>query len=81
MYRSGFFSRFLYYFRKVRSIPVDESDDRYFAVGQTETLKVKDINLKPVLCSLDCKLVSATEWKISIVKQGIRLVVPKEATL
>ena len=80
MYRAGFFSRLIYYFRKMRSIPMDESDDRFFDIGQTENLKVKDINLKPVLCSLDGKLVSATEWKISIVKQGIRLVVPKEAT-
>ncbi len=75
IYRPEFFSRFMYYFRIFRGIPA-RYPDKHYIDRQVESIKVRHVNGQPVLCSLDSKLFAAPEWRIEVVKQGLRLVVP-----
>lgn len=77
-YRPEFFSRLVYYYRKYKGIGISHADDRYYISEQTNKLRVRLLNGAPLNCSMDGEIVSASDWKVDIVRQGLRLVVPGE---
>ena len=79
IYWPEFFTRFRYYFKLIRNIPATYSEKHYLNC-QIDSVRIRHINGVPLLCSLDNKLVSASDWKIEVVKQGLRLVVPREVS-
>lgn len=82
IYKSGFFGRLFFFINKIRKTSLADADaeGKVRLTGNATLLKVRDINIRPIFCSLDGKLISASNWKIEVVKQGLRLVVPREVT-
>ncbi len=79
VYRFGFLSRLKYGVDSLRQRVKYSKDDPRQSVRGISSARVRHATGVPIWCSLDGKLILATDWNINVVKQGLKMVIPAEA--
>ncbi|MCR5594826.1 MAG: hypothetical protein K6G12_03185 [Lachnospiraceae bacterium] len=75
-YRFGFISRILFAVRITKNKIKYTGEGGHDEKAQITKAKIRHMNGVPIWGNMDGEQVLATEWKIEVVKQGLKLVIP-----
>lgn len=78
--RFGALGRIIYAYQAMKRKVNFTEDDPKNTMTTVESASVRHINGVPIWGSLDGRLIQAVDWDIEVVKQGLKLVVPAEAS-